>query len=631
MDSLPKGFSSLDQIQRLPIDSVVDVIGIVCSYENSRLTKKGGTSQNIYLQGPGLESVGGKDLRVSFLVDNAASLPKLKSRGDILLLRQVKVKEYLGRIYLSSIFRVTTFLVFPHERIPDKAFTERYMGGKQQLTCEGSAIAKAHLHNDQELYVINLNQHRIEVGRNSMTTTQSLPHGAPSELLPTSESPSLRRGPPGIIGGPNAKRAATDSDRDFETKKLEQSKSRGRLHLVQDVMFGDGRPIVYVDLVVELLKKFDAGIQGYEILVSDYTWHPLLYDRQQLGAGAWTSHQDADLPIGKYTLKIIVMSPHKEFINDHVRVGDLVLLRDVKLGLDNHGHLAGDMWPDDKFLDKVQVQTIFKQHDITRELRDRKEAYQASRPLSMPSPEKPVPELAEDYEAQKAATKRAKNQRKKEAKRAKAQAAKAHPPTGNKNVKCSKIDVDLSAVRFIRDLDGNRHLWTPDGCTYHLPFINVKYRAMLQVLDFHPPNLEDFAIEVPAEELALDDEASNVTGYEWAFQLLVQDANVEHPSEEDKMILNVGHAEAQFLLGDLDDPEDLRKNTVLLARLRERLFILWGDLEERKRSGSHDMTNIANQPFEACISEYGTLNAGGTEDDITAWTRQYMLNGVAIV
>ncbi len=53
----------------------------------------------------------------------------------------------------------------------------------------------------------------------------------------------------------------------------------------------------------------------------------------------------------------------------------------------------------------------------------------------------------------------------------------------------------------------------------------------------------------------------------------------------------------------LTNARSLRKDPQALARLREKLFVLWGDLEELKASGSNDMPS--NTAFECCIKEYG--------------------------
>ncbi|OTA28224.1 hypothetical protein BTJ68_10634 [Hortaea werneckii EXF-2000] len=67
-------------------------------------------------------------------------------------------------------------------------------------------------------------------------------------------------------------------------------------------------------------------------------------------------------------------------------------------------------------------------------------------------------------------------------------------------------------------------------------------------------------------------------GYEWFFKLLLEEGD----GGGERMWVCLGHEEAQYLLGrEMEDPQDLRSAPQLLAKLRERLCILWGNLEEK--------------------------------------------------
>jgi hypothetical protein len=73
--------------------------------------------------------------------------------------------------------------------------------------------------------------------------------------------------------------------------------------------------------------------------------------------------------------------------------------------------------------------------------------------------------------------------------------------------------------------------------------------------------------------------------------------------------------------------------------LRERLFILWGNLEEIQNGDGNDeqkmKQELSNLPFECCVMEYGVEM---DEDDpergigpIGAWKRFYGLFGATIL
>jgi protection-of-telomeres protein 1 len=138
--------------------------------------------------------------------------------------------------------------------------------------------------------------------------------------------------------------------------------------------------------------------------------------------------------------------------------------------------------------------------------------------------------------------------------------------------------------------------------------------------------------------------------WEWSFALQVEEVSpfprIE-TNDSARMWINVGHLEAQHLFGNaVDDPTDLREDAALLNKLREKLYILWGDLEERKMAededegrrakrtrlddGDDDEQKPSNLPFNCCLQEYGALREGGCVEEIEDWERQFMMFGVTI-
>ena len=159
-------------------------------------------------------------------------------------------------------------------------------------------------------------------------------------------------------------------------------------------------------------------------------------------------------------------------------------------------------------------------------------------------------------------------------------------------------------------------------------------------MDFEPKTLEDFAVPpLPDEdgdvEVSPIDAAYSVSNsspkLEWFFSLTLQDARNPSPTTEPERIqVHLQHEDAQYLLGnDLDDPRDLRANPQLLAKLREKLFTLWGNLEEKEADAP-----LSNRPFECCIAEYGVEMDGDDPDgkDVPfGWKRFYRMFGTTIL
>lgn len=234
----------------------------------------------------------------------------------------------------------------------------------------------------------------------------------------------------------------------------------------------------------------------------------------------------------------------------------------------------------------------------------------------------------------------------------------------NKHIRCNYKDQPLTTITNILDAGNSRHTNTlPDGTSYTLPFVNARYHIKARVVDFYPPRLQDFAIQLLQNEA--DDDKSEYSvdmtwqestpHWEWSFALQVEEvASKPKTSTTDgveaaapRMWLNVSHMEAQHLFGNaVEDPRDLREDKDLLNQLREKLYILWGDLEERKRE-EHEAERAAkraklddenksdqqpsNLPFNCCLQEYGALREGGQAEEIADWERQFMMSGVTIL
>lgn len=201
-----------------------------------------------------------------------------------------------------------------------------------------------------------------------------------------------------------------------------------------------------------------------------------------------------------------------------------------------------------------------------------------------------------------------------------------------------------------------------------LPFTNQNYRCNVRVTNFRPSSLEDFTRgrkkidfdvlsdngESPgsSDSEGYDDSmTANVTAdlkWEWRFWLELEDATCEN-AERVWVVLDNQSAE---LLTSLDAC-DLRRNPEILGKLRQKMFILWGNLEEEKsshrsqtpRSGddvrldsSDDETvgmKISNQPFPCCIKQYGIKvleqDAGkATAGNNLRWERMFGMYGTKV-
>ncbi|KAL5094153.1 hypothetical protein Trisim1_008261 [Trichoderma cf. simile WF8] len=252
----------------------------------------------------------------------------------------------------------------------------------------------------------------------------------------------------------------------------------------------------------------------------------------------------------------------------------------------------------------------------------------------------------------------------------------------NENKAISTIDDMLDPVHVETDINGEK-------VKLQLPFVNMKYRANVRVVNFMPPDLEDFAQpkklkkkKHPEFEMLSDEESdadadmegeeeavdrSTAREWEWRFFLELEDASSHGENQKEKRTLwvAVNNPSAQCLLSL--DASDLRSDQKNLEALRQRLFLLWGDLEEKKimeeeikrqaaltnrgvnRPPLHSSddegrmpqkqgpgsSQVRSRPFSCCIHQYGVEVP--EEDPLKAdagegmrWQRMFGLFGTRI-
>jgi hypothetical protein len=131
-------------------------------------------------------------------------------------------------------------------------------------------------------------------------------------------------------------------------------------------------------------------------------------------------------------------------------------------------------------------------------------------------------------------------------------------------VRASHFAKPFRSIQDILDKETHKNS-APGGIEYDLPFQNLCYRASVRVVDFFPPNLEDFAVEYNADTAMLSDGDDNIENsdsnddaipgrrlWEWRFCLLVEDGgpgmHYNRDQKRARMELYVAQHDAEFLL-----------------------------------------------------------------------------------
>ncbi|KAK4505694.1 hypothetical protein PRZ48_003659 [Zasmidium cellare] len=616
---LPNGFIDLAKAYTSPDQTFVFIIGVVVDMMEPTLLGNGQWIMTFKLLDRQLFNwvSGSEGLTVRYFRQDAAQLPKVQSIGDVVLFRNIKMTTYAGQRVAMANFQ-TECIVFPSARIPEPAFAIAVQG-RDKISTLGIPGVKDTFNLAEQSYVMSLKRDMA---------------GQVAERLGKSKDLTTRRREENYEQEPPAKRLKSNGS--FNPK----------FKLIADLM-----PRTYADLYGEVVKRFGTAY-GCDLYITDYTFNNLLrqYDPPEkeapddrdgdiYGYTAGTSRKNWPGPYGQLTMKINVKSPHAQAANRELNEGDFVLLQNVKTRVTDAGPwLEGDMWPDDKSPDKIKFKKLESYHDAPeiRAVIERKTAYWKAREAQA------AQKVGEDNNKTKKKGKKKNKKQKQETAGAQASSAEDETskttrklgtkPDKNPHIRCSHDSVPLSKVRNILDPGDARHTNAPpNGEPYIMPFVNVKYRAKVRIVDYEPKSLEDFAVPALPEEEdeSQDSMAWQYTGtpkFEWYFSLLLEDAT--NSADHNRIWVHVHHKDAQFLFGnDMDNPMDLRAEPRLLAKLREKMFVLWGNLEENGGEG------LSNLPFECCIQEYGVeMDEDDTaKKETLGWQRMYSMFGVTIL
>ena len=588
-------------------DKALSVMGVVVDHLPA--AKSAGTDHVITFTIQDPFWVSGLGLKVRYFHREMERLPAIEKNGDVVLLRNIKIKPYRGA-WVGISNSSTSCAILPEALLPTNPGQLPAEGIKAKTSL--SAPSPTRLETEYAIYLCN-----------SKRGSFLAPPPAPTSLQLTSIVEAA--------GGAPAKR-------------------RTKFSLLQDLSLPEDQARhVFADLLGEVRKVYENDF-CVELSITDYTKNEALYnypygcndhgtEGDEFGymakkQGAWPG------PWGKMTMNVRLWDAHASFARDEVKLGSFVFLRNVQIGTGKDGgySMEGKLRGDRNDPERVGVE-ICRPRDADRdehmrELLGRKREYEIKaksehkefiRDASMGSKKRLTLERKPSDSG--SSKKKSKSQRKKERKAAQTAARLGTIDVNggkrfesNAHVRCQKMDVPLKSVDEIMDPEILRRK-TPSGNDFFLPFQNCCYHAKVRVVDFLPNDLAHFAVPYRASDYAVlsdhaDSEDSDVEMYEdgdvmwqWRFYLIVEDATSPATTghERIQMPLLVADQDGEGLL-DME-ASDLTRDPKKLAQVREKLFVLWGDLQEQKeaKEDSDSLVDIkpSAKPFECLIKEYG--------------------------
>ncbi|KAI9884705.1 MAG: hypothetical protein M1823_003523 [Watsoniomyces obsoletus] len=662
---IPPGFVSLQEVPHRT--DVISIMGLVEDYLPP--TKSGGSDymSKMELRDPTIVI----SFPVKYFRPLAAQLPCVQGPGDVVMIHDIKIAEWRG-VKCALSCRQTEWTVFHAASIP-----QEQPKGKVELPYRESKGARRPTPMDFR-YAIHLSS---LMDRDRLVKMVELgPNGTPPEPVPAPD--------------PKKKAALIKDIEDFRfynitAQVVKTFGSKGGIYELDVTDYTANKQLYNHERPDEEAEA--VGRDGDE-----FAYLPRSR-RKQRAAWQWTG------PLGKMTLHVTLFEPHASYAQEKVKEGDFILLRNlhVRFGRKNGQFLEGVLHTDKRYSDLIDIEVLEdRSDDRVKEVLKRKLEYRkkqkkrlrgtldvAETPQKRPrskepgevEPELPQPKREANSKKKGNKPKETKEEAKKVEEARKQEITKEEAPASIKvmrgseltrNVRCTHPAMRTLPVAEI--INGKGHETTsPGGVAYTLPFHNICCRARVRVVDFYPPNLADFAVPCRVSEYDVlsdagndsndsDSEASSSpapdeTGsirWEWRFCLLLEDAQINASNGNHSRIkVFVSQNDADYLLGL--EAEDLRKNPRALAELTERLFLLWGELAERKaasntrtalqevppnkkrnaaalsaKQGKENTPGPAGPVFECCLKEYGVRVRRGKE---FVWERRYQMFGTTII
>jgi protection of telomeres protein 1 len=656
----PQGFEELGSAAKKVLDSEFCAMGVVSDFLPASKTKGRDFMITFTLNDPSW--CAGEGLKCRFFGRTQQTLPNISSKGDVVILRSVKLKNFNGQPMALSTFK-SSWIVIHQQDIPN-GITEV----KGDLPCSRMSDQGPPPGQDVMAYAVILCNFLDR-------TTFGVP--LPPASLEGSDSLALNG---------NAVSARPKKYQLIEELVLPRTK----------------RDLKFADLLGEVRKVY-MNDSRVELTITDYTLHEALYDyvhtsdddqgrdgdqfNYNPGQKPWPG------PWGKMSMVVTAWDAHASFARDHVGLNSLVSLRNVQINLDRdgsrmEGSLRGDRYHPERIGITICKPRQAQDDDRIKNLLKRKRDYEADLRLHgikglEESKKQREESLHLPAKRQKLSKTAERNKKKKEkAKVKKSKTATADPSasrpttdTFNPSIRTNRVPDTVTPVKISEITDPSvlaGDFKTVKSNTFNVPFKNNLYQLKsIRVIDFHPPNLADFsAPHKPSDYEVLSDHEDNsdidididmLTGandsdvnWEWRFELLVEDASSgrsvaakqgkdKDPDAGARMRLLVAGHDADFLLRNIR-ATNLREDAASLAKLKEKLFLLWGDLQEKKEEegegegeeescrrceeagggGGAKPVEPSGRPFQCLVKEYGVQVHG-------SWERVFAMFGTSIV
>lgn len=329
----PPGFVDLYTAStRLNVD--LHVMGVVTDFL-SPVQSKGSDMMSTFSLADHTSGYGDGQ-KVKYFREKASELPDIRGTGDVVMLRNIKVKPWSGMNVLLSGFS-STWAVFHQNSIPEtpSSTPQRLAHVKANKTPEPKPA--------EVKYAIALCNSR----------DRSL-YTEPVVQVPVSNSSGMTGTPAVSVG------------------------FRNKFSLIKDLVIDK-----YFDLTGQVVKIYPS--HGWtELYVTDYTENALLYNYEWGRQGEDRALRDGDDygyvparakqhwrgPFGKRTLTVTLFPPHSYWAQTNIREDDFVFLRNTHIKYSKDSKMEGVLHTDRRYEDRIDVSKLLSRGDVDDRVKD---------------------------------------------------------------------------------------------------------------------------------------------------------------------------------------------------------------------------------------------------------------------
>ena len=328
---LPRCFVDINSaLSRL--NAEVNLMGVVTDFLPPGRSRGTDLMSSFSIVDPSYGGVYDDGLKVRFFRPLASEMPPIRGTGDVVLLRNIKIREWSGMtVGLST--RGTSWVVFPAGSIPPNAPSSAMLQLKNVKSAQGLAPSPSEMH-----YAISVCNSR---DRSTFTSSSSPPTGP------------------------------TMSPKPFDTL----TQSRDKFSLLKDMNVD-----TFYNLVGQVVRQYPSNGR-VELYVTDYTRNYLVWDYPEPDDENETgregdkfdytagSNKKWNGPYGKMTLNVTLWGNNAYFVQQNLKENDFVHLRNVHIKLNKDNKVEGALHTDRRYPDRIDV-TVLKNVDDDDRVKD---------------------------------------------------------------------------------------------------------------------------------------------------------------------------------------------------------------------------------------------------------------------